>query len=84
MTFIPLNDLKRASNTLNLEDYLLAYVDKYSSDRKKSIKEFKEIIASIDYLLEIFAQIPQQLQKAQTYDFEKKLKFKVYFKTHTI
>lgn len=79
MTFVSLNDLTRVSNVLNLESYLLAYVNNYSADRKKSIKEFKEIIASIDFLLEIYTHIPETLKNAQIYDYERKTKFQNLF-----
>lgn len=81
LTFLPLNDLKRVSNVLNLELYMLAFVDKYPSSRKGSIKIFKEIITSIDYLLEIFNQIPKQLEKAQMYDYERKVKMQGLFQS---
>ena len=79
LTFISLNDLRRVTEDLNLEKYLLAYVNYYNGDRKASIKEFNEIITSVDFLHEILKQIPLQLQKAQEFDTERKLKFQRQF-----
>lgn len=78
-SFVPLTDFIRVSNSLNLESYLLAYVNNYQEDRKEAIKEFKGIVTSIDFLLTILQQQLDQLQKAQTYDYERKLKFQSIF-----
>lgn len=80
MTFVPLNDLERVSNVLNLETYLLAYVNKYSKNRKTSIKEFKEIMASIDFLLAVYKNISEQLKRVQMYDYERKTKLQNLFR----
>lgn len=79
LTFMSLNDLRRVTDDLDLEKYLLAYVNYYNEDRKASIKEFNEIITTVDFLHEIFKQIPSQLQKAQEFDTERKLKFQRQF-----
>ena len=79
MTFLPLYDLKRVTEALNLEEYLLAYVNYYSIDRKKSVKEFEEIISSIDFLFLIYNGVSAQLEKAQKFDHERKLKFQKLF-----
>jgi len=81
MSFVTLNDLKRVSEVLNLELYMLAYVNTYTEDRKRSIKEFKDMISCNDYLLGIFIGITEQLAKAQDYDYKRKLAYKEKFDT---
>ncbi|MDP3393082.1 hypothetical protein [Sediminibacterium sp.] len=74
MTQVPLYDLKRISEELNLEDYLLAYTNIYSQDRTASVKEFKNTIAAIDYLYDVFQHIIIQLKDSQMYDYQRKKK----------
>lgn len=75
MSYVPLYDFKRISEELNLEEYLLAYTNHYDKDRAASIKEFKNIIASIDYLYDVFISIKSQLEKSQANDYERKKTF---------
>jgi hypothetical protein len=79
MTQIPLYDLKRISEELNLEDYLLSYTNHYKNDRVASVKEFKNMVAAIDYLYDVFKQIMDQLQRAQMYDHQRKTRYQELF-----
>lgn len=79
MTQVPLYDLKRITEVLNLEEYLLAYTNHYSQDRASSVQEFKNIIASIDYLYDVFQNIIFQLKSSQTYDYQRKKKLQEIF-----
>lgn len=75
MSYVPLYDFKRITEELNLEEYLLAYTNHYDKDRAASIKEFKNIVASIDYLYDVFISIKSQLEKSQANDYERKKTF---------
>jgi len=72
LTFIPLNDMRRVTEDLDLEKYLLAYVNFFAEDRRASINEFNEIIITIDFLHAILKAMLLQLQKAQDFDAERK------------
>ncbi|MGZ4072715.1 MAG: hypothetical protein ACXVDZ_04335 [Bacteroidia bacterium] len=72
ITWISVNDIRRITQELNLEEYLLAYTNYYDGDRKATVKEFMNIISGIDYLQEVFEQIPNSLELAQKYDDERK------------
>lgn len=79
MSFVPLNDLKRITEELNLEEYLLAYANYYNKNRKDSIKEFMRIIECIGYLYAVFNEMLKQLEKGQMYDYERKKQFQNLF-----
>ena len=79
MTLVPLNDLKRITEELNPEVYLLAYTNYFQSNRLNAVKEFKNIMASVDFIYELFQDIIKMLEKSQTYDYERKLKFQEIF-----
>lgn len=72
MTQIPLYDHKRIVETLDLENYLLSYTNYYIENREASVKEFKGIMSSIDFLYDQFMQIIDQRLKSQTFDHERK------------
>lgn len=57
------DDLKRTSQVLNLEEYLLAYVEYFKGDRKESVKEFKAIIGSIDLFHEMFVELKNMIER---------------------
>ena len=85
LTFLSINNLRRITVDLNLEKYLLSYVSHFAEDRPKAIKEFNEIIASIDMLHEIFKSIPEQLIKAVNYDYERKTRIQeIHAKAHNL
>lgn len=85
MSFVPLYDLKRITEELNLEEYLLAYTNHYYKDRAASIKEFKNIVAAIDYLYDVFVSIRSQLEKAQINDYERKKVFQqLYLQSYNL
>lgn len=81
MTQIPLYDHKRIIETLDLESYLLSYTNHYNENREDSVKEFKGIMSSIDFLYDQFMQIIDQRLKTQTFDLERKLKFQTIFES---
>jgi len=80
LTMVPQLDFKRISTELNLEEYLLAYTAHFDSNRKESVKEFKEIIDSVDFLYSIFESYPNQLKLSHKIDLENKTKFQSLFK----
>lgn len=72
---IPLNNLKRISESNSIEEFLHSFTSRYRNDPDK-VKTFQVIISSIDYFLFQFILIEEQWKKAQHYDFERKMKFK--------
>jgi hypothetical protein len=85
MTQVPLYDLKRITEVLDLEDYLLSYTNHYHKDRKSSVKEFKNLIACTDFLHDIFKQIIDQLQKGQVFDTNRKSRYQdIYANAHNL
>lgn len=80
LKIVPLVDLKRISEKLNLEEYLLAYTDVYNDKRDESIKEFQNIISSFDFLYNAFTMIQTELINVQKHDYERKLEFKECYK----
>ncbi len=76
ISFVSLNDLERICNKLDLEKYLLAYTNFYSSERHLSIKEFEVIISSFDYLADLFIQLKERMRLSLQFDYERKLKLK--------
>jgi|GEM_PF-1936505 len=85
LTFLSINNLRRITVDLNLEKYLLSYVSHFAEDRPKAIKEFNEVIASIDMLHEIFKSIPEQLIKAVNYDYERRIRIQeIHSKAHNL
>lgn len=79
LQFVPLNNFQRIVEVLDLESYLLAYVNKYDANRTASIKEYKNILANIDYLYHNFKLIFEQVQRAQQFDYERKMEYKATF-----
>lgn len=67
------DDLKRVSQNLNLENYLLAYVEYYKGDRKTSVKEFKAIVGSIDLFYEIFTELGNVIERILKVTYSEKL-----------
>ncbi|MBK7883606.1 MAG: hypothetical protein IPJ81_07205 [Chitinophagaceae bacterium] len=56
------NDIKRATNKLNLEEYYLAYISRFGND-KNTIKEYKDIISSFDYIDTIYDEAVRILKE---------------------
>jgi hypothetical protein len=79
LTWEPLDDIKRINSTLDLEVYLLAYVNQYSDPRIASVKEFKRIIGSIDFFHINFNQLLSQIEKAQKFDYDRNLQMQTIF-----
>lgn len=77
--YVPLNNFQRIVEVLDLETYLLAYVNKYNTNRTASVKEYKNILANIDYLYHNFKQLFGQIERAQQHDYERKLEYKNTF-----
>lgn len=77
--YVPLNNFQRIVEVLNLETYLLAYVNKYNTDRTASVKEYKNILANIDYLYHNFKHLFGQIERAQQHDYERKLGYQNTF-----
>ena len=67
------DDLKRVSQNLTLEEYLLAYVEYYEGDRKISVKEFKTIVGSIDLFYEIFTELRNVIERILKVTYTEKL-----------
>ncbi len=63
-----LNELRRMTQDLQLESYMLAYVNYYGIDRKAAIKEFNNIVVRIDMLYETFKHIEEHHHMAQEID----------------
>lgn len=75
MGYIPMNDVDRIISKLNLEDYFLSYTSKYGV-KLKTVKEYKNIISSFDFLSSNFTALISQLEKAQQFDYQRKIQFK--------
>ena len=73
-----LNEFRRATTDLRLEDYMLAYVNYYSADRQVAIKEFNNIIVRIDMLYGTFSVMEPHLQLLQEDERNAKEKFNGY------
>lgn len=80
MKIVPLDDLKRITEVLNLELFLVAYTNSFSKNRKEAVKEFQNIISCFDYLYDVFTMIKTELQKLQKSDYERKIEYKNHFK----
>lgn len=78
--WVPLNDIKRISKQINVEEYLLSYISVFKSDRKELVNEFKNIIALVDYLDSQFDQIPRRLKFSSDFILEKQHDFQRTFK----
>ncbi|WP_316758585.1 hypothetical protein [Pedobacter aquatilis] len=62
ITFLSLNELRRLTFDLPLEEYMLAYANNYGTNRKEAIREFNQIIIRIDMLYDAFTNIKKALQ----------------------
>lgn len=73
-----MNELRRVTADLQLESYMLAYVNYYNTNRQLAIKEFNNIIIRIDMLHGTFKAIEPHLQLVQEDERNAKLKFSNY------
>ncbi|MGF1923195.1 MAG: hypothetical protein ACQUHE_03375 [Bacteroidia bacterium] len=76
-----LNEFRRVTTDLQLEDYMLAYVNHYKEDRQISIKEFNKIIVRIDMLYGTFKVMEPHLQFVQEDERQAKERFIGYFES---
>lgn len=74
MSFVPMYDIKRIVEVLNLEDYFLSYTLKYGTTLE-NVKEYKSIISSLDFLYATFNSIVGELEKGKLHDHERKVQF---------
>jgi len=74
MPYVPMYDIKRIVEVLNLEDYFLSYTLKYGTSLS-NVREYKNIISSLDFLYATFNSIVSQLEKGKIHDHERKVKF---------
>lgn len=75
MHWTTLNDFDRITDKLDLEEYLLAYTNHFNRNTKVSVKEFKNIIISVDYLQGVFMMMQGQLKESMKFDYERKIRF---------
>lgn len=81
LTYMPIQDLQRLIG-LDVESYLLAFAEFYTEDRKASIKRFKDIMVSSDFLHHIFKSIFDQVKNGQQFDFERKAQYQeLYYRS---
>ncbi|KQM77973.1 hypothetical protein ASE74_16415 [Pedobacter sp. Leaf216] len=75
ITYLSLNELRRMTSDLPLEEFMLAYANYYGSDRKNAVREFNQIIIRIDMLYEAFKNT--KLHYEMTQDLEQNAKSKL-------
>ena len=75
MTFVPLTDFKRATETLSKEDYFTAF-NKFYRDKLDTTKVYNSLLSNIDYLNAQFVEVPEILKRSQQFDYERKLQYK--------
>jgi len=68
LTVVPLEDLDRVSNKLNLEEYLLVYIKHSKSN--DSIKNFQNIISLVDSTYHLLLNLEKTTEKAGRVNFE--------------
>ncbi|WP_113651983.1 hypothetical protein [Pedobacter namyangjuensis] len=74
-----MNELRRVTTDLQLESYMLAYVNYYKDDRQVAIKEFNNIIVRVDMLHGTFKAMNPHLQLLKEDERNAKEKFSGYF-----
>lgn len=74
IAYISLNELRRMTTDLPLEEFMLAYANYYGSNRKEAIREFNQIIVRIDLLYAAFKNTKRHYEMSQ--DLEQNFKFK--------
>lgn len=85
ISFLSLNELRRMTSELPLEEYMLAYANNYGTNRKEAIREFNQIIIRIDMLNDAFRNTKQHYKMTQKLEQASKLKFMAHFHSaHTL
>ncbi len=86
LTYLPLDDLRRINQVVNLDEYLLAYTDYYKEiDRNTLVKEFKEIISCVDFFYFIFTEMRNVQQRALLNDEANKRRYQdLFYKGYNI
>lgn len=79
ISFLSLNELRRMTSDLPLEEYMLAYANHFGANRKETIREFNQIIIRIDMLNDAFRNTKQHYKMTQKLEQASKLKFMAHF-----
>jgi hypothetical protein len=75
ITLYPDKDLKRLTRLIDNEEYYHAFLNKQGIDLD-NVKKYRRISRSIDFLSAQFAQMNDMQEKAQSFDYERKYKYK--------
>lgn len=58
-----LNEIRRVTNVIDTEQYLLSYTNFYSKDRKEAVTQFSNILGNVDFLHDIFVGQQEAINK---------------------
>ncbi len=75
LTYLPSNNIKRLSELNKHDEYFNAYVNAFDNSLD-DIKQWRNLLAIIDFLNEQTMQIHEILRKSIDFDFERKTKYK--------
>ena len=80
MNWVPMNDINRIVENLNLEEYFLAYTLKFVK-HESCVTEFRNIISTLDFLKETFLSVEKLIKGAFEDDIVKKKQLESDYKS---